>query len=216
MFALDTVLFPGLTLPLHVFEDRYTAMVRHLLDQSDLSQRRFGIVSIREGYDMGGHAMQSAHRVGCEAVLVEAEGYPDGRFDIEVVGRRRLRLDEMDTTGPFMVGDVVFLDDPAGEGAEAVAVGALQAFEEYRSLLARQRGDDVVIGELPTEPRALSYALAATVLLTGQDRQALLEAPDAETRLRLTTELIHAEMAAIRAIPSLPATEIARSRWSPN
>jgi Lon protease-like protein len=53
IFPLNTVVFPGVTLPLHIFEERYRAMVRHLLDVPDQTLRLFGIVAIREGYEVG-------------------------------------------------------------------------------------------------------------------------------------------------------------------
>jgi hypothetical protein len=73
-----------------------------------------------------------------------------------------------------------------------------------------------MVGELPTEPLALSYALSATVPLTLVDRQALLEVPDAESRLCRLDDLLREELSAVRAVPSLPATDVVRTAWSPN
>ena len=99
MFPLNTVVFPGMSVPLHVFEDRYRMLVRHLLTVDDPAARVFGTVAIREGYEVGSHGVQSVHRVGCVVQMTSVDPYPDGRFDIEVVGRRRLRLDALDTSG---------------------------------------------------------------------------------------------------------------------
>src|SRR5215210_769633 len=81
MFPLNTVLFPGVSVPLHVFEDRYRALVHHLLRVEDPTERIFGSVGIREGYEVGEHGSQSLFRVGCRAQLTEVEGHPDGTFD---------------------------------------------------------------------------------------------------------------------------------------
>ncbi len=116
IFPLNTVMFPGVTVPLHVFEDRYRALVHHLLTIPDKSLRLFGIVAIREGYEVGAHGVHSVHRVGCVVQMTSVEPYEDGRFDIEVVGRHRLRLDGLDTAGPFLVGDVEVLDRAHPEG----------------------------------------------------------------------------------------------------
>src|SRR6478672_7970052 len=99
-------MFPGVRVPLHVFEDRYRALVHHLLTIPDKSLRLFGIVAIREGYEVGTHGAQSLHRVGCVVQMTSVEPYPDGRFDIEVVGRQRLRLERLDTSGSYLVGEV--------------------------------------------------------------------------------------------------------------
>src|SRR3954468_5354851 len=111
IFPLNTVMFPGVTLPLHVFEDRYRALVHHLLTISDRSLRAFGIVAIREGYEVGSHRRHSVHRVGCVVQLTSVEHYPDGRFDIEVVGRNRMRLDDLDTSGTYLTGKVEVVDE---------------------------------------------------------------------------------------------------------
>jgi hypothetical protein len=78
------------------------------------------------------------------------------------------------------------------------------------------RGDDVLDGDLPRDPEYLSYSLAATCLLTLQERQALLEASSPVDRLIMLRHALLEEMRAMRALPSLPATEVARTNWSPN
>ena len=99
MFPLNTVLFPGLTVPLHVFEDRYRAMVHHLLREDDPAERVFGSVAIREGYEVGSHGAQSLYRVGCRLQLTEVEAREDGSFDIVAVGRDRIVVEELQTSG---------------------------------------------------------------------------------------------------------------------
>jgi len=101
------------------------------------------------------------------------------------------------------------------EAAEE-ATRALATFEEYRSTLSALRGGPVLAGPMPSDPAYLSYSLAATCLLSQSERQDLLEAPDAVTRLRMLRRSLVEEMRAMRALPSLPATEVARTRWSPN
>ena len=89
-------------------------------------------------------------------------------------------------------------------------------FEEYRRRLSELRGDDVLDGDLPRDPEFLSYALAATCLLTLQERQELLEAANPLDRLVMLRHALREEMRAMTAVPSLPATEVARTSWSPN
>ncbi|HET8717445.1 MAG TPA: LON peptidase substrate-binding domain-containing protein [Nocardioidaceae bacterium] len=220
MFPLNTVLFPGVTTPLHVFEDRYRALVHHLLTIGDKTERVFGVVAIREGYEVGSHGAQSVHRVGCLVQMTSVVPYADGRFDIEVVGRSRLRLDSMDTSGPYLVGGVEVLDDgapeSAGDGADVEAARTLETFATYRSRLAELRGVELVEGDLPRDPTYLSYTLASASLLTLREQQGLLETDTARERLILLRHALREEMRAMRAIPSLPATEVARSSWSPN
>ena len=218
IFPLNTVVFPGVTVPLHVFEDRYRSLVHHLLTISDKSLRLFGIVAIREGYEVGQHGVHSVHRVGCVVQMTSVEPYEDGRFDIEVVGRQRMRLDGLDTSGAFLVGDVQTLSErtPKGNDAAHEAARTFETFKEYRRRLSQMRGGEVLDGDLPRDPEFLSYSLAATCLLTLAERQALLEADTALERLIMLRLALREEMRAMRAIPSLPATEVARTSWSPN
>jgi len=218
IFPLNTVMFPGVRVPLHVFEDRYRALVHHLLTIPDKSLRLFGIVAIREGYEVGQHGVHSVHRVGCVVQMTSVEPYEDGRFDIEVLGRRRLRLDGLDTSREFLVGDVETLPDSEKPLPAAVAEAqkTYATFEEYRRRLSQMRGGEVLDGDLPRDPELLSYSLAATCLLTLQERQALLEADSSFDRLVMLRLALREEMRAMRAIPSLPATEVARTSWSPN
>jgi Lon protease-like protein len=217
IFPLNTVMFPGVTVPLHVFEDRYRALVHHLLTIPDKTLRVFGIVAIREGFEVGQHGVQSVHRVGCVVQMTSVEPYEDGRFDIEVVGRQRLRIDSMDTSGEYLVGEVELLGEQRSpEEDPAEAARTLTTFEEYRRRLSEMRGGPVLDGDMPTDPEYLSYSLAATCLLTLQERQSLLEADSSLERLILLRHALLEEMRAMRAIPSLPATEVARTSWSPN
>lgn len=216
LFPLSTVVFPGVSLPLHVFEERYRTLVRELLEVEQVFDRVFGVVAIREGYEVGDHGAQSVHRVGTLVQLSEVHPYDDGRFDIEVIGRERLRVLEHDASGPFLRGQVTLLPDGEEEGAAEEAAHTLEVFETYRARLSDLRGGPVLVGELPRDPAYLSYALASTCLLTLPQRQELLEAEGATDRLRALRGLLREEMRAMRALPSLPATEVARTRWSPN
>jgi len=222
LFPLNTVLFPGMTMGLHVFEDRYRALVHHLLTIPDRSQRLFGVVAIREGYEVGSHGVQSLHRVGCVAQMTTVEPAEDGRFDIEVVGRERFRLETVDASGPYLAATVETMSDasdPAAAGPSRTsheAARARETFGTYRARLSDVRGADVLDVELPADPVFLSYTLAATCLLTLRERQALLETGSADERLMMLRHAMHEEMRAMRAIPSLPATEVSRTGWSPN
>jgi len=215
MFPLNTVLFPGAVVPLHVFEPRYRALVRSLLEQTDPSRRLFGTVAIREGYEVGDHGAQSLYRVGCLLQLVEVEADDDGTFTIEVVARDRIRLDRLDGDGDFPVGEVVDLPTEDEDVHATEVEAALTAFDAYRRAIS-EIAEDPFEGSLPHDPTYLSWTLAAAAPLPLPDRQALLEADSATERLALVTDLLRGEVRAMRVLPSLPATEVARTRWSPN
>ncbi len=221
LFPLNTVLFPGQSMQLHVFEDRYRALVHHLLAIPDRSQRLFGVVAIREGYEVGTHGVQSVHRVGCVAQMTSVVPDEDGTFDIEIVGRERFHLQSLDASGTYLVGRVHTAPDAGDPAASAggtspEAARAKETFAAYRARLSELRGAEVLDVELPEDPVYLSYTLAASCLLTLRERQALLETGSADERLVMLRHAMHEEMRAIKAIPSLPATEVSRTGWSPN
>ena len=156
IFPLGMVAFPGMTVPLHIFEERYRAMVRHLLTIDDPAQRRFGIVAIREGYETGGHEARSMYRTGCVVQLGTVSEYDDGRYDLAAVGRERMRVVGTDASGPFLVAEVEVLpeeDRPSVDTAREAA-HALATFADYRDLVSELRGDDVMTGTLAARPRA--------------------------------------------------------------
>jgi Lon protease-like protein len=215
MFPLNAVVFPGVSVPLTVFEDRYRALVHHLLRVEDPTQRLFGSVGIREGYEVGDHGSQSLFRVGCRVQLTEVESHPDGSFSIVAVGLDRIQLERLDTTGTFPVGQVVDRPETSRAVDPELVERARAVFTAYRAALAEIRADPYT-GDLPRDPSYLSWTLAACAPLPLPERQALLEAEDASDRLRMVTDLLRTELRAMNVLPSLPATDVARTRWSPN
>ena len=215
MFPLNTVVFPGMTVPLHVFEDRYRALVRHLLEIEDPAQRVFGTVAIREGYEVGEHGAQSVYRVGCVLQLTEVERQPDGSYDVVTVGRERLLLDGMERGGDFPLGLASVVAEPEVDVPDELLDRARARFTAYRAAMAGIQGDPFS-GTLPRDPDYLAWTLSALSPLPLAERQSLLEATDAVERLELVTRLLGDELRAINVIPSLPATQVARTAWSPN
>ncbi len=215
MFPLSTVLFPGVSVPLNVFEDRYRALVHHLLRIEDPAQRLFGSVAIREGYEVGDHGSQSLYRVGCLLQLTEVEARPDGGFDIMAVGRSRIRVEELSTSGEFPLARVTEMTDPAETVSPELVNRARATFTAYRAAVSAVRSDPFS-GRLPQDPLFLSWTLAALAPLPMAERQSLLEADSTSERLILVVDLLRQELRAMNVIPSLPATEVARTRWSPN
>jgi Lon protease-like protein len=215
MFPLNSVMFPGVSIPLRVFEDRYRALVHHLLRVPDPTDRVFGTVAIREGYEVGDHGAQSLYKVGCRVRMTDVEPRPDGTFDLVAVGLDRIELERLDTTGSFPLGHVSARPEQASAVPAEVVEQARAVFTAYRVALTAIRSDPYP-APLPQDPTYLSWTLAAVAPLPMPDRQSLLEAEDAGLRLQLVTELLRTELRAMNVIPSLPATEVARTRWSPN
>ena len=215
MFPLSTVVFPGMNVPLHVFEDRYRMLVRHLLEVEDPAARIFGTVAIREGYEVGDHGAQSVYRVGCVLQLVEVDRLDDGTFDIVAVARQRMTLDEMKRGEDFPQGVATMMSEPEVAVPQDLLDRARATFTAFRAAMTELQGDPFS-GTLPRDPDYLAWTLSALAPLPMAERQSLLEAEDAAQRLALVTRLLTEELRAINVIPSLPATQVARTAWSPN
>jgi Lon protease-like protein len=216
LFPLGTVLFPGLVLPLHIFEDRYRQLVRDLLAKPE--PREFGVIAIRHGRETGVDGVSDLYEVGCTAEIRQVEELDDGRFALVTVGNQRFRLKGLDEPAPYLAADVDLLDDEVGdEAAAALAVKPVQkAFLDYLTALADQRQATFEVPELPDEPVLLSYLVAAAVVVDMQDKQRLLAAPDAARRLAAGRELLRREIRMLRALPTTPAPDLRYSPYNPN
>jgi uncharacterized protein len=217
LFPLGLVLFPGLVLPLHVFEERYRALVRHLLELPE-DQRRFGVVAVRRGREVGAGAVLDLHDVGCSARLLRVEPYDDGRYDVVTTGAERFRLRGVSQDQPYLTGDVDWLPDEPGDPADAALQRAAVAvaFPEYLEALAEAGAAAVPRPELPASSVVLSHLVAATLLLDVEERQALLEEPDAASRLRAERRLLRRELALLGALSAVPSPDLVRVPPSPN
>jgi Lon protease-like protein len=213
LFPLGAVLYPGMLLPLHIFEERYRQLVRDLLDGPE--PRRFGVIAIRKGRETGVDGVQSLYEIGCTAALRRVDEHEDGRYDI--VGAERFRLLGLDQTRPYLRGEVEML---AGEPADAAAGPAAQvveaAFREYLDALTEWGGATVRLEDLPGEPVLLSFIVAAAIVVDLPERQALLAEPDTLRRLALERSLLSRETAMLRTTTSRPAPDLRNTPYSPN
>ncbi len=217
LFPLGTVLFPGLVLPLHIFEERYRALVRELLAQPG-EQREFGVIAIREGRETGVAGVTALHEVGCVAAIRELTEHADGRFDLVTVGTRRFRLLGLLEPQPYLVGEVAELPEVGGKDAEvAPAVREVQrGFSGYLDALATEGPARITIPDLPDDPLLLSYLVAAAMVIDLPDRQYLLAQPDAVSRLDAERRLLARETALLTSLGTTPAPGLRSSPYSLN
>lgn len=145
LFPLHSVLFPGVALPLHIFEERYRTMVAHCIERG----QPFGVVLIRHGREVGDGELSLAD-IGTTAIIRQAGRHPDGRLDIMTIGGRRFRIDELDAERePYLVGEVEILEEPVGGKLEARRLAGRigRRFLKYLDLLspalATQGGTDI-------------------------------------------------------------------------
>jgi uncharacterized protein len=216
LFPLGTVLFPGLVLPLRIFEERYRQLVRDLLERPE--PREFGVIAIRHGRETGIDGVSDLYDVGCTAEIRQVEPHEDGTYELITVGTRRFRLLGLRDPAPYPEGDVEPLTDEVGDQAAAAQAirPVQQAFLDYLGALADRRAVEFEVPELPAEPVLLSYLVAAAMVVDLADKQRLLAAPDAASRLAAGRELLSRETRILRTLPTTPATDLRYSPYSPN
>ena len=215
IFPLGTVLVPGLVLPLHIFEPRYRQLVADL-QALPVDDRGFGVVAVREGWEVGEDGVRALFEVGTLALVRELSPYPDGRFDLVANGDARFRVVRLVDTGtPYLTAEVEWLDEPDGARPEETsllghAVG--RRFDAYRAAVARAGAVEAAqMLELPDDPRTLSYLVAVAMVLDLSDRQRLLQVVSTRDRLQAELGLLSRETTLVRTLPSLPAVDLART-----
>ena len=211
LFPLSAVLVPGLVMPLHIFEPRYRVLVRALMDLPEGAPRHFGVIATRVG--TAGDTTDDLYPVGCTAELREVTPYEDGRFDVVTVGSVRFRLRGFDQEAgtPYHTGLVDLIDEDEDEDdLEALAELVALRFAAYRDRLRVEQSG------VPTDPRVLSYLVAAAAVLELPERQALLACGTTAERLEAELVLLRREIGLIDAFGALPAVELLRQPPTPN
>lgn len=208
LFPLGAALVPGMVMPLHLFEPRYRLLAEHL-GETDGPQR-FGIVGIRAGREVADDVSGALYQVGTVAEVTAMNHNPDGTVDIETVGSRRFVISSIDTALPYLRAEVEFLDEPAGPDPDAAAIRAARWLTDYRDVLG------LSVEPAGMKPQLLSYVITASVVADPSVKQHLLAAPDTTERLHRAAQFLAQEVGIIKALASLPATDLVRAPISAN
>ena len=189
LFPLNTVLFPGMVLPLHIFEERYKQMIGRCMEDN----RPFGVVLIRQGEEVGGGA--TPHDVGTTAVIAGASQTKDGRYNLVTIGSERFRLLAMRDDLPYLVGSAEPwpLTGGAVEQAQQRARSMLTLFRQYVDLLVKAQGHRMEIEQIPEEPRALALLVAIALQVPLLQKQYLLCRPSVADLLRAEQVILRRE-----------------------
>jgi Lon protease-like protein len=202
LFPLNTVLFPSMVLPLHIFEERYKLMINTCLAQD----KPFGVVLIYSGTEAGGPAVP--HSVGTVARIAHWEWLPDGRINILTAGDRRFRIVEYPGPKlPYLVGSVEYWDDEEAEspGLSKLVDEVSRDFFDYLTLIMSLADRPLPVSQfqLPADPTMLSYHVASNLQIDMDEKQDLLEEPSAASRLQRELVLLRREGGFLQRLVSL-------------
>lgn len=207
LFPLGTVLFPGARLPLQVFEPRYLALMQDVAGLP-AEERRFGVVAIRLGYEVGADAARELFGIGTAARIDALALAPGTRGEsgppvihVLTTGTQRFRIDrvEEEAATPYLTAQITWLDDgPASASDRDLAAELLTEVSAYRALVGAPPLDP-----MDAAPGEVAFSAMDAVLLRLADRQRVLDAPDVTSRLRVALGLVRRERGLVERLGSV-------------
>lgn len=182
LFPLAVVLVPGELLPLHIFEERYKALMQDAIE----GNRRFGLSYVARA-EVGVDTRPPIGSVGCETQITAVIPLPDGRMNVLSVGASRYVVRGYSQTEPYLVAEVERFSDDPDDSSETVAIaGRVRALFDRLATAARTLSNDAgeqTTPELDVGPEALSFLVAANIALDNPTKQEMLELRDTHDRL---------------------------------
>ena len=185
LFPLNVVLFPGQTLPLHIFEPRYRSMIQRCIE----NDTPFGVLLAQDDDD-------GPHTIGTAAKITQVERLADGRMNILTVGTERFELRNVRLSDDqYLVGDVVaypFKNDMEPPSDLQSDVAAL--LRRYLKLLAKFSGVEFKMRQFPEDATALAVFAAIAMQLPLEDKQELLSTEHVADILSLEADILEDEL----------------------
>lgn len=193
LFPLNTVLFPGMPMQLHIFEERYKILVRQCLEY----EQPFGVVLIRHGKEASG-PLPAPYPVGCTARIIKMKPLQGGRINILTIGVERFRTMTLDAKKqPYLTGIVeklTFTDE--GSVDHYPASQDLRAWlRRYLKMMNENEQAEIAPLELPDDPIALAFLGAVALQIPPREKQALLDQEHARILLDDLVQIFRREVA---------------------
>jgi Lon protease-like protein len=197
LFPLNTVLFPGMPLNLHIFEERYKRMMQACIESS----KPFGVVLIKQGLEAHG-PLAEPHEIGCTARIIEVEPLSEGRMNIVALGQKRFRIISSSDQDSYLVGQVKLypLEDTDPKLLTQTGKRLYPWVKRYMDILSQASGTDLESEHLPNDPLALAYLAAVLLQVPPKQKQTLLAAQNAPEFLGDMYDLYRREVFLLDAI----------------
>jgi Lon protease-like protein len=197
LFPLNSVIFPGTPLNLHIFEDRYKKMVAYCTS----SGSPFGVVLIRSGSETSG-PLAETFQIGCTADITHLQPLSLGRSNLVVMGRERFRIVSVTEDHPYLLEKIELCPINAGDRK-----GIIQADQRlrlwlvrYLSALHEREGKDTIEQPLPQDSITLAYVATMILQIPAIQKQILLEADSSEELFEKLHFFYRREVPLLRAI----------------
>ncbi len=196
IFPLNTVLFPGMPLKLHIFEERYKLMINSCYQ----SGQPFGVALIKSGQEVGGRA--KPFLIGCTAVITELEPLPGGRMNIVAVGRDRFVAHSFRYDQPYLVAEVDTLSlANANSTTLNTTTRSLRPWvKHYLQTLADASETKFDIQQLPDDPIQFAYLASFLLEISIEQKQNLLNIEDADELIANLRTMYRREVTLLNAM----------------
>lgn len=198
LFPLNTVLFPGMPITLHIFEPRYRLMIQQCIQAG----QPFGVVLIKKGVEVSG-PLAEPYPIGCTAQITQVERKEDGRMNIVAVGIERFQIHALTYDKPYLVGKVeTYPLVSADSGLISQAGQELRPWvERYLNVLAQASNElKFDLARLPDDPLSLANLAASVVQIPLDQKQDLLAFGQAIEFLSGVRAVYRREVALLSAI----------------
>lgn len=206
LFPLNTVLFPRMPLPLHIFEPRYQEMMTRCIRD----RIGFGVLLITEGSEVGEEVSVETVTVGTVARIVNVEELDDGRMNMLTMGVVRFRLLRAYEQHPYLSGDIESLPDEMGDlkALPKLTQQAHKAYINYVADLSELMDEDERPGQIvaPMDPQVLSYTIASNLQISNEDKQSLLELETVQERLERELDVLDSERSFLQRVKLMRET----------
>jgi Lon protease-like protein len=194
LFPLNVVLFPGQTLPLHIFEPRYRLMIQRCIEQG----QPFGVVLAQDEDD------EVPHIIGTAARITQVERLTDGRMNIVTVGVERFVLQNVhEGEDEYLIGDAIIY--PYKEDflqSDHLAMLVTTRLRKYLALLTSVSGVKNRFDNIPSDPSALAVFTAIALQVQLVQKQELLAIEGVNELLEREAELLKSEVLALTIMAS--------------
>jgi len=212
LFPLNTVLFPGVPIQLHIFESRYKLLVRYCLEKNE----PFGVALIRKGMEALG-PLAEPYPIGCTARIVEIEPLEDSSMNLTALGDERFEIKELDRDMPYLIGKVEPMPLVSEHALEQLpGTKVLEDWmKDYLKVLAAigETTLDMEALNFPDEPVPLMYLGASLLQLPAVEKQPLLSSPTAVELLEEVTRLYRRETSVLEQLRAVEEDSAARMAW---
>ncbi len=170
LFPLNTVLFPGMPIKLHIFEERYKLMISECYE----SGQPFGVTLIKSGSEVGGRA--EPFLIGCTATITEMEPLPGGRMNIVAVGQERFIVHSFRHDEPYLIGlvDPFPMADEDRLAIQQTGQSLRPWVRKYLQVLADASDTKFDVDQLPGDPLQLAFLASFLLNVPADQKQELL------------------------------------------